>query len=78
MYGIVHGIWSCSKIVMKKLESEARKERNRIIHKHVKTGHWGRLKHCLDVDCSSLQSSLPELQEQPERQLEARAQQLAG
>lgn len=40
--------------VVSRLDNELRKERNRIIHKHVKTGHLGRLKHCADRDCFSL------------------------
>jgi hypothetical protein len=40
--------------VVNKLDNEFRKERNRIIHNHVKTGHLGRLKHCADSACASL------------------------
>jgi hypothetical protein len=63
IYGIVHGIWSCIKVCLKKAEDEARRERNRIIKHHVKTGHSSRFKHCLDGNCSSLQNlGLPEQQ----------------
>lgn len=67
IYGIVHGIWTCIKICLKKVEDEARRERNRIIRHHVKTGHNRRFKHCLDGECSSLRNlglpGQPELQE---------------
>lgn len=55
-YGIVHGIWVGIKILGRRGMSEMRKERNRIIHNHVKTGHGGRLKHCLDEACASLRN----------------------
>lgn len=54
MYGIVHGIWLLAKRVTKAAYKEVRLERNRIIHNHVKTGHEGRLKHCIDEACLSL------------------------
>lgn len=53
-YGIVHVIWVGLHLVSKKIYAETRKERNRIIHNHVETGHQGRLKHCLDEACTSL------------------------
>lgn len=39
------------------LDQQLRRERNRIIKNHVKTGHEGRLKHCADTACASLRSS---------------------
>lgn len=58
MYGVVHGIWLGIKWFIgraeKELKKEVRRERNRIIHSHVKTGHGGRLKHCVDEACLSL------------------------
>lgn len=66
MYGIVHAIWSGVKIVFKLGVKEVRAERNRIIHNHVKAGHEGRLKHCIDEACLSLRR--PALvQQQPEQ-----------
>lgn len=56
MYGIVHGIWVILKMVYRKLEREARSERNRIIKRHVKAGHGDRLKLCPDPDCLSLRN----------------------
>lgn len=65
MYGIVHAIWLAIKWFAGRLKKEAKKaarrERNRIIHRHVKTGHEGRLKHCDDNDCTNLRSSAPPL-----------------
>jgi hypothetical protein len=54
MYGIVHAIWIVIKWFGKRLEKEVRQERNQIIKTHVKTGHEGRLKHCVDEACISL------------------------
>lgn len=63
IYGIVHLIWYCIKTIFNwlqhELREEVRQERNRIINRHVKTGHDSRLKHCLDSECSSLQNLEP-------------------
>lgn len=59
MYGIVHTIWKIIKFAVNNLEKETRAERDRIIHRHVKAGHKGRLKNCLDETCLRLQ--MPEL-----------------
>lgn len=59
MYGIVHSIWKILKYLFNKAEKETRAERNRIIQRHVKAGHKGRLKECLDEACLSLRT--PEL-----------------
>jgi hypothetical protein len=72
IYGLAHGIWSCIKIALKKVEDEVRVERNRIIKHHVKTGHVSRFKHCLDGECSSLQNLVqPEPQELRELQVDS-------
>ena len=68
MYGIVHGVWLVLKKFTKLAYDEARAERNRIIHSHVKSGHKGRLKHCIDDACASLRKPAPGQQEQPELQ----------
>lgn len=47
------------KKLLGQLDSAIRQERNRIIHKHVKTGHRGRLKQCLDAECLSLRTMPP-------------------
>lgn len=54
MYGIVHGIWSISKMVVNRFGKEVREERDRIIHRHVKAGHECRLRECSDLICASL------------------------
>jgi hypothetical protein len=59
MYGVVHGIWQIIKKMSRAALVEARRERNRIIHMHVKTGHEGRLKHCVDEACASLRKPAP-------------------
>lgn len=53
------------RVVLRRLEGDFRPERNRIIHQHVKAGHAGRLKHCLDVHCASLRNQLPGRQAPP-------------
>lgn len=53
-YGIVHAVWVGIRWVAKRVTTELRKERNRIIRNHVKADHEGRLKHCLDEACASL------------------------
>lgn len=63
MYGVVHGIWLLIKKFTKAAYREARLERDRIIHNHVKTGHKGRLKHCVDEACLSLRKPGPVQQE---------------
>lgn len=63
MYGIVHGIWIVGKRLGAAAYKEARAERNRIIHNHVKTGHEGRLKHCIDEACLSLRKPIHQQQE---------------
>jgi hypothetical protein len=69
MYGVVHGIWLGIKWFIhraeKELKKEMRRERNRIIHNHVKTGHEGRLKHCVDEACLKLRRPVQPLPEQP-------------
>lgn len=59
MYSIVHGIIMFIIHILKKLRKEVRKQRNHIIERHVKAGHEGRLKHCVDIHCASLQSQQP-------------------
>jgi hypothetical protein len=55
------------KRMVSQLDREFRKERNRIIHRHVKSGHSDRLKQCADQDCSSLRRQGPQqLGYQPE------------
>lgn len=65
MYGVVHGIWLIIKRGAKEAYREARKERNRIIRHHVKTGHEGRLKHCIDEACLSLRMPVRQVQQEP-------------
>lgn len=56
------------KKLVSRLDGEFRKERDRIIKLHVKTGHEARFKHCLEGECTNLQKSVsgrpvgPELQ----------------
>lgn len=59
MYGIVHGAWVVLRKVGLLAYKEARAERNKIIHNHVKTGHKDRLKLCLDEACISLRRPGP-------------------
>jgi hypothetical protein len=61
MYGIVHGVWLVGKKLGVITYKEVRAERNRIIHRHVKTGHETRLKQCPDDECTSLRSWEPPL-----------------
>lgn len=68
MYGVVHGIWSGFKWAFRRLEKEVRAERDRIIHNHVKAGHEGRLKHCIDEACISLRMPGLARQQQPVQQ----------
>lgn len=49
------------RVIMRRLEGDFRPERNRIIHRHVKAGHGGRLKDCFDLHCASLRN-LPQAQ----------------
>lgn len=63
MYGIVHGVWLLLKKIGKTAYKEVRAERDRIIHNHVKSGHEGRLKHCIDEACLSLRKPVPAQQE---------------
>lgn len=65
MYGIVHGVWLLIKNFTKTAYKEARAERNRIIKRHVKTGHEGRLKHCIDEACLSLRKPAQQAPELP-------------
>jgi hypothetical protein len=71
MYGVVHGIWLLLKKGAHAAYKEARAERNRIIHSHVKTGHEGRLKHCLDEACLSLRMPVRHSQEQQVTRIES-------
>lgn len=66
MYGVVHAIWKGIKWCASAAYREARKERNRIIHNHVKTGHEGRLKHCIDEACLSLRMPVRQVQQGPQ------------
>ena len=59
MYGIVHGVWLIIKRLGKEAYREARIERDKIIHAHVKAGHKSRLKHCVDDACINLQTLGP-------------------
>lgn len=59
MYGVVHGIWLLLKGGAKSAYREARRERNKIIKRHVKAGHESRLKHCVDELCFSLRKPAP-------------------
>jgi hypothetical protein len=45
--------------MMRSLDNQARKERNRIIAAHVKSGHNSRFWKCLEGSCPSLQNSQP-------------------
>lgn len=64
MYGVVHAIWSGAKIIFRQAEKEMRLERNRIIHRHVKSGHKGHPLHCFDDVCLSLRKPGQPLPEQ--------------
>jgi hypothetical protein len=64
MYGVVHGIWVGIRWITNRSAAELRRERNRIIHHHVKNGHDDRLKHCKADACIKLRKSeqiVPEL-----------------
>lgn len=69
---LVFLLWPARRIQQamdRRLSSAYRRERDRKVTRHVKAGHEGRLKHCLDVDCFSLRSRQPEqarLDPQPE------------
>ena len=52
------------KRVVSKLDGAFRTERNKIIHRHVKTGHDSRLKQCTDFACASLRNPSAYLQGQ--------------
>lgn len=70
MYGIVHGIWLLIRKVSKEAYKRARTQRDHIIRMHVKGGHEGRLKHCVDDACASLRTPVlatASVQEQPEQ-----------
>ncbi len=56
-YGIVHGIWIGLKWLGEKGVSELRKERNRIIRNHVKSGHNTKLENCTNDSCPQLRAS---------------------
>lgn len=46
------------RIIVRRMADEARKERNRIIRHHVKTGHKSRFKTCIEGECVSLQTPM--------------------
>jgi hypothetical protein len=72
MYGIVHGVWLLLKKIARAGYKELRAERDRIIHNHVKAGHEGRLKHCIDEACISLRMPAREsVQEVPAPHIES-------
>lgn len=47
------------RLLAQAIDKGIRKERNRVIHIHVKTGHKSRLKHCIEDGCASLRNLVP-------------------
>lgn len=56
VYGIIHRGHRMVQKAEKRLATVARKERNRVIDTHVKTGHKSRFSECQQQACASLRN----------------------
>lgn len=49
---LADAFWRRVTILLQLVTKRARRERNRIIRLHVKSGHKSRFKHCVEGECS--------------------------